>query len=692
VPRRATGKTGEWRAGDEVLVLMRGGDGEVTGVLSVDDPRSGLRPSDDDLDALVAVATAAGAALEQAREAAAAAEHQAALHQLLAVSTRIADARSDTDVLDAVCRGISDALGFERVAIELADEQGRIVPTAWVGWEVLPDVPLEIDRFAQILRPEYEAHGCYVLDHVDALRILDLPDAPYESMRNGRGPWAWYRHWLCVPLRKADGAIHGFIWVDEPEDFLLPGTSKLQALRLFADQAQAALESAWHYEETLHLAQHDPLTGLPNRAVLLDRLRASLQRPRSDRTTAVLFVDIDRFKSVNDQHGHDTGDEVLCAVAARIDAILRPGDTVARLGGDEFAVLCEQVRGEQDAVAVARRLRHELAEPMTVGERTLSITASVGVALPATGADDAASLLHFADVAMYRAKAGGRDAEQVASAELRAGASSRAEVERALSGALEREEIALHWQPVVGVVSGRVLRAEGLMRWFHPELGPVPPLEFIPLAEDNGSIVELGRWALSEAGRQWAAWHEQLGDDAPGVAVNLSPRQLRDGGLRDFVAALLTTHRMPRGALTVEITEGALLEASPASIQTLAGLRRLGCPVELDDFGTGFSSLSSLADFNVDGLKIDRRFVSGGLQGRDAAIAEAVLAMANALGLCVTAEGVETEEQLEWLRARGCPQAQGFLFSRPVPAAELTALLARPLPAREAAPAAASKP
>ena len=676
-----------WHPEDMLLVLMRGTDGEVTGILSVDEPESGKRPTDRELDALVAVANAAGAALQQARESTAEAQHQSALQQLLAVSTRIADARSGTDVLDAVCAGIRDALGFERVAIELADAEGALSPAAQVGWEALPPVPIPLDHFARIFLPEYEEHGCFVVDHVDALRILGLPDAPYASQRNGRGPWAWSRHWLVVPLRDPEGRLTGFIWADEPTDRLLPDTPRLQALRLFADQAQAALEAARHYEQTLHLAEHDGLTGLPNRAVLLERLRHALLRSRrGDRTIAVLFVDLDRFKVINDTHGHDVGDEVLRTVAARIDHDLRPGDTVARLGGDEFVVLCEDVRGQDDALEVARRIRAALAIPIVAGSQTISVTASVGVALPGRAAEDAQQLLHYADVAMYRAKTAGRDSEEIASEAMRAGASARAQLERALNGAMDRGEIHLCWQPIVSVETGQVLRAEALMRWEHPGLGHVSPLEFISLAEDNGSIVPLGRWALEEACQQWAAWHGRYGDRAPGIAVNLSPRQLKDSRLRDQVATLLLRHRMPRGALTVEITEGVLLEAGPSTVQTLAALRELGCSIELDDFGTGFSSLSSLEDFHVDGLKIDRRFVGGrGRDNRAGAIAEAVLAMAHALGIRATAEGVETPEQLEWLRSRGCPEAQGYLFSRPVPAAELAPLLATPAGARASA-------
>jgi len=669
---------GAWNSDDMLLVMMRGADGEVAGILSVDQPVDGRRPGDEAIDALVVAASTAGAAIQQAHEAAADAQHRAALEHLLRVSAGLADARSPGEVLDAVCRGIRDALGFERVAIELADPDGGLAPAAQAGWAVAPAVPVSMEHFAAIFLPEYEEHGCYVIERDQALRILDLPDSPYASQRNGRGPWAWNRHWLCVPLREPSGRLTGFIWADEPEDRLLPDTERLQALRLFADQAQSALEAARHYELAVHMAEHDALTGLPNRAVMLERLRHALLRSRrTRRSVAVLFIDIDRFKTINDTHGHEAGDEVLRTLSSRIDEGLRPGDTLARLGGDEFVVLCEDVVDEDDALDVARRIRARLAEPVPIAAGSVQVTASVGVAMPSAPEDDAQALLHYADVAMYRAKQSGRDGEAVASASMRENATARARLERALRGALDRGEMRLCFQPIVATASEQLVRAEALMRWEHPELGPVSPLEFIPLAEDNGSIVELGRWAMAEACAQWAGWRARHGARAPGVAVNLSPRQLKDAGLHTHVAALIERYDIPRGGLTVEITESALLEASPSIVRSLTRLRAMGCAIELDDFGTGYSSLSSLADFQVDGIKIDRRFVSGPERdGRAGAIAEAVLAMAGALGLRTTAEGVETREQLAWLRALGCPEAQGYLLGRPGDAAAIDRVLA----------------
>ncbi|HVW17104.1 MAG TPA: sensor domain-containing phosphodiesterase [Solirubrobacteraceae bacterium] len=669
---------------DGYVVPMCGADGDVNGILAVEGPRGGHEPGEDALDALVAVADAAGAAIESVRVAMRDDEHRRSLEHLLAVSTRLADARSTEVVLDAVCDGIGVALGFERVAILLRDAAGEALhPVAATGWR-LSDAALRtsfaIDVLEQLMCPPFEDHGCYLVEREVAERTTGLAST-YRSKRNGSGPWAWRRHWLIVPLRGADGALVGAIWCDDPRDCLLPDTRRLQALRLFADQAQAALAAARSYEETLHAAEHDGLTGLPNRRSLLERLDRALASARgSDRTVAVLFVDLDRFKAINDTYGHEAGDQVLRTVAARLDAQIRPGDTVARLGGDEFVVVCEQVTAADDALDVAGRLRSAVAEPIALATQTVSVTACVGIALPSGPEDGARGLLRDADVAMYRAKQASRDAVQLADVVLRAGASARARLERALHGALGREEIEVHWQPIVDLASGLPVRVEALLRWSHPGLGRVPPAEFIPLAEETGAILSIGAWVIDRACEQAAAWRESLAGGAPSVAINLSPHQLRSPTLVEDLARAIDRHGLAPGSVTAEITEGVLLDAGPATVEALAALRGLGVTIELDDFGTGYSSLSSLERFRVDGLKIDRSFVSGReRKSRAGAVVEAVLHMARALGVRVTAEGVETPEQLAWLRELGCEEGQGYLFARPAPAERIAPLLGRTL-------------
>ncbi len=444
-----------WHQGDQLFVPMLGADEVVNGILAVDAPASGLVPSEEELDALAAVANVTGLAIEHRRTALRDAEHRRALAELLRVSARLTDARSTEAVLDAVSTGIRDALGFLKVAVLLrhvdAIEPVVLRPAAAAGWK-LDDPELQLSLpipvIDAMLIPKYEEHGCFLLPQDIGIEITGFQGA-YASQRNGRGPWAWSRHWLIVPLRDPDNVLVGAIWVEDPVDYLLPDTDRLQALRLFADQAEAALAAARSYEATLHAAEHDGLTGLPNRRTMVERLGQAIARgERQGHAIATLFVDLDRFKAINDTYGHEAGDEVLRTVSRRIASLVRPGDTVARLGGDEFVVVCEDIGGPDDALDVAQRLRTAVAKPIDLGSNSVSVTACVGVALP-SDAEDARTLLRDADLAMYRAKQAGRDTVQLADVALRAGASARARLQRALDGATERGEIELHWQPIV---------------------------------------------------------------------------------------------------------------------------------------------------------------------------------------------------------------------------------------------------
>lgn len=408
-----------WDPDDLLVVMMRRANGDVLGILSVDEPVDGLRPSDDEIDRLVAMAQVAALAVEQAVEAQRDAAHRVALERLLTISSRIADQRSRGGVLDEVCAGIRGALGFQRVSVLLADERGALRPAATAGWGAdeldLDALGLTIAHFEPLLQPRYERHGCYLLEREEAEALLHLDGPIYESITNGRGPYAWERHWLFVPLLAPDGSKRGGIWVDDPIDRLLPTRAKLQALRLFADQASAAMETARDFEATAHRANHDGLTGLANRATLVERLGHALRRVRrAEGSVAVLFIDLDNFKQINDARGHHAGDELLRAVAARIDADLRPGDTVARFGGDEFVALCEDVTGPDDAMEVAERLRSSLGQAVPLAEGDVHVTASIGVALPDRLDRTAEELLEAADRAMYEAKAAGRDAARLA--------------------------------------------------------------------------------------------------------------------------------------------------------------------------------------------------------------------------------------------------------------------------------------
>ncbi|HEU4975652.1 MAG TPA: GGDEF domain-containing protein [Baekduia sp.] len=408
-----------WDPDDLLIVLMRRSNGDVLGILSIDEPLDGRRPADDELDRVVALAEVASLAVEQALDAQQQAGHHVALERLLGVSSRISDQRSRGGVLDEVCSGIRGALGFQRVAVLLADERGALRPAATAGWQVddpvLTGLGLTLGQVEPLMQPRFERDGCYLLEREEAEALLHLDAPVYESFSNGRGPYAWERHWLLVPLLGPDGARRGMIWADDPVDRLLPSRPKLQALRLFAGQSSAALENARDYEATAHLAHHDGLTGLANRATLSQRLEHALRRVRrSDSSVAVLFIDLDNFKQINDERGHHAGDALLRTVAARIDADLRPGDTVARFGGDEFVVLCEDVAGPEDAMEVAERLRGSLAREVPLSGGAIHVTASIGVALPDRPDRGAEELLEAADRAMYEAKAAGRDATRLA--------------------------------------------------------------------------------------------------------------------------------------------------------------------------------------------------------------------------------------------------------------------------------------
>jgi diguanylate cyclase (GGDEF)-like protein len=430
--------------------------------------------------------------------------------------------------------------------------------------------------------------------------------------------------------------------------------------------------------EMRHQALHDPLTGLPNRTFFVERLTQWLARAeRGDRMAAVMFVDVDHFKIVNDALGHVRGDQLLQAVSRRLRAALRPSDTVARVGGDEFVVLCEDLDSQDEALTVAKRLSGALDDPFKVADHVHRVTASVGVAVwtPGATADD---LMRDADAAMYRAKEGGRARCQLFHAGMRAWAENWFTIEDELRTALERGELSNVYQPIVDPANGRIAGFEALVRWYHPDRGTISPADFIPIAEQNGMIVEIGHRVLLEACEEAMRWSPLADGTELRISVNLSPRQLGDPGLVDSVTAVLKATCLPPERLSLEITESAFADDPARALHTLRNLKELGVDLELDDFGTGYSSLTYVRMFPIDALKIDRSFVQGVSDSpEDAAIVEAVISMGRALGVNVVAEGVESEEQSEVLQGLGCKLAQGFLFSRPVPAAALPELVAR---------------
>ena len=428
--------------------------------------------------------------------------------------------------------------------------------------------------------------------------------------------------------------------------------------------------------EMERLAYFDVLTGLPNRSLFRDRLEQALgMAGRLQQQVALMFIDLDQFKEVNDTLGHATGDHLLTLVAERLAGCTRKSDTVARLGGDEFVMILCDIGGEQNATALGHKVLETLAAPIRVAQREIFITGSLGIALYPHDGLDAETLIKNADAAMYQAKAQGNTCQFYTSA-MNSLALERLLLGNDLRRALERNEFFLEYQPQISVAGNRIIGFEALLRWRHPDLGLLPPSQFIPLAEETGLILPIGRWVLETACTQAVAWQD-AGFPAMTVAVNLSGRQFREADLPQLLAAILDRTGLAAAQLELEITETILMENADATRQTLEVLKKMGLQLAIDDFGTGYSSLSYLKHFPIDRLKIDRSFVHDiTTDADDAAIVEAIIALAHTLDLTVVAEGVETEAQYAFLRSRGCDEMQGFHFCHPVSAEALEARLA----------------
>jgi diguanylate cyclase (GGDEF)-like protein len=446
----------------------------------------------------------------------------------------------------------------------------------------------------------------------------------------------------------------------------------------FAEHASLALTDARRVDTMLHQALHDALTGLPNRALFTDRLQHALTQGRRRGTTCgVIFLDLDRFKTVNDSLGHAAGDELLVSVARRIDDSLRSADTAARLGGDEFAVLLEDLSDADEAVIVAQRISAALDAPVVVQGREVFVSASVGIACGRSGASE---LLRQADVAMYRAKAQGKGRHAVFEESMQAEVLDRLEIEADLVRAIQRGEIDVHYQPVIALDGQTLAGFEALARWHHPTRGLVPPPHFIPLAEDNGSIVALGRHVLRRACAQAARWLEEFPSQEPRImSVNLSGRQLEDPAIVADVAGALADHGLPANALVLEITETVLMQDTEATLERLAALKALGVRLAVDDFGTGYSSLRYLRRFPIDILKMAKPFVDGLDDDEESrALARAIVDLAASLKLACIAEGIEVSHQATVLHELGCTLGQGFHFARPMPPEALAELIGDP--------------
>ena len=447
--------------------------------------------------------------------------------------------------------------------------------------------------------------------------------------------------------------------------------------------ARREIRERRHAEEVVKFAAtHDPLTGLPNRLLLADRVnRAVVQARTQGRSAALLFIDLDRFKNINDALGHEAGDRLLQTVADRLVRCVRRSDTVARQGGDEFVVLVEGFQGPRDLTQIAEKVLAEVGGPMSIYGKEFQITASVGISTFPDDGQDLRALLKNADTAMYRAKQQG-NAYQVYAAQMDSHSAERLELETALRQALERDELRLHYQPKIESRTRRVTGIECLLRWQHPKLGIVLPDQLVPLAEETGLIVPIGKWALRTACQQARAWADQ-GLPLLRIAVNLSARQFMSPTLLDDIVATIAETGMSPRLIELEVTESMMMREPEEAVRLLRSLKTIGLRLTIDDFGTGYSSLAYLKRLPIDCVKIDASFVRGiPVDASDVAITETVIAMSRSLGLRVVAEGVETRDQVRFLEQRGCDEMQGFYFSTPLAAEQLASYL-RQEPAEE---------
>jgi diguanylate cyclase (GGDEF)-like protein len=457
----------------------------------------------------------------------------------------------------------------------------------------------------------------------------------------------------------------------------------LAAAQTLADVAAAYLINAQgradlrdSADQSREAALHDPLTGLPNRVLMLEMLEHAFRGSRrSGRTSGVFFIDLDRFKEVNDTHGHQLGDQLLSAVAKRVSDALRPADSVGRLSGDEFLVLCEGLEDRSDAEQIASRLRQELSRPFTLSGVTIRITASIGIAVTGHGSDGAEALLHDADFAMYRNKHDRVQSDAVFDVRDLNLAGYQAGLARGLPGVLDRNELHVEYQPIVDAANGRLSGVEALLRWTHPDRGTVAPSVFIPFAEQSGQIVELGKWVLRKACTDRQHWQHGRSEDIA-MSVNVSPHQFMSAGFADSVALALDSTSTRPELMTLEVTESVLVRDQQRALVVLGQLTDLGVNLALDDFGTGYSSLGYLNELPINTLKIDRTFIASlSLQPETQTIVAAIIQLAHSLGMTAVSEGVETSEQHHQVLTLGSDSCQGFYFARPMPATYIERLL-----------------
>ncbi|MGZ8155004.1 MAG: EAL domain-containing protein [Burkholderiales bacterium] len=539
----------------------------------------------------------------------------------------------------------------------ITDVRQRVLHYLSPGFETLTGKPLaEVLRrprsWLQIVHPEDRERV--------RLARKPLPHAEYDIeyrivIAGGGVRWV---HDQAFPVRDATGAV-----------YRIAGIASDVTQRKEAE------------EKLVYLAHYDGLTGLPNRVLFLDRLKQTLSHcARRGTLAAVMFVDLDRFKVVNDTLGHAMGDELLRQVGARLSVCVREGDTVARFSGDEFVLIVNDLHGPEDARHIAQKVLQAYVEPFRVSSHEIFVSTSIGISMFPSDSEDEQALLKNADSAMYRAKESGRNSFRFYTREMNARAMYRLQLENSLRHALDRGEFCLHYQPKACLHTGEITGVEALLRWERPGHGLVAPAEFVPLLEDTGLIVPVGEWVLSEACRQADAWRK-AGRALVPVAINISARQFASRNLGDLVRRMMNLHGLDPRYLEFELTESLLMVNTEDAVRTLEYLKSLGLKLSIDDFGTGYSSLAYLKRFPIDALKIDRSFIDEiTTDVGDATITRAVIGMAHNLGLKVIAEGVETQAQIAFLSANGCDEAQGYYFARPQPAAEAVKWLGKAQP------------
>jgi diguanylate cyclase (GGDEF)-like protein len=595
--------------------------------------------------------------------------HAAALELI----TVLGHASLEKEVLQAAIDALAKLLEARYGAIGILDKDGHLVKFVTTGIS-----PEEVARIGA--PPVGKGLLGMVIRENTAIRLEDLSLHPQSAGFPAHHPHM--KSLLAVPISHA-GRVYGRIYLAEKHQSETFTAEDEILAKGFAHSLSIVLDNAYEMEEITkahqsldHIAYHDSLTGLPNRMLALDRLQLALtQAHRQNSQIAVLFVDLDHFKRTNDTLGHAAGDMVLKIVAQRLLTCTRDGDTLSRLSGDEFLLMLPDINDVQDAATVAQKILNALAMPCQIDAHEVFIGASIGVSIFPDDAANPGDLLRFADTAMFHAKQEGRNAWQFFAPVMNERVHRHTQLGNALHSALKHHELELHYQPQVELKSGRIIGLEVLLRWHSHKMGHVAPSEFIPVAEDTGLIVPIGEWVLERACVQGKCWLD-MGFSDLRVAVNVSARQFHHPQFIPRIYAILAASGLPPDLLELEITESLLMNGEENFIASLYELRGMGIRVSIDDFGTGYSSLSRLKKFPISTLKIDQSFVRDIMTDNDdAEIARAIIALSHSLHLEVVAEGVETQEHLEFMHRHGCDAIQGYLFSKPVKVDELTSLL-----------------